>query len=142
MNTERLYEILKETTMQLRKGEVVEGTSIYMMPHESEAPDNIVKVDCHFVVIGVDKEKAEQHKTELIGILDTYPEPERLAGGPSYIEVGAVIGDQGATFQLYALGEVLGLWKVITPELLGVNETTADQMAGMGMIMISGYKKD
>lgn len=160
MDTNRLYEILAETTVQLRKGEVVEGTpalvdalrtgdtdkplpggvvEIYAMPHENEARNGIEKVDCEFLVIGVDKAKAEARKVELIALLKTYPNPERLAEGPSYIEVGAVIGDQGAAFQLFALGKVLGLWSVITPKTLGFKGEEARVMAGNGWVMMSGF---
>jgi len=149
MNVDRLYEILNETTVQLRKkGEVVTEedlpnvrvTTIDMMPHESEAKSGIEKVDLEFLVIGVDKAGAEKHKAELISILKTYPQPDRLAGGPSYIEVGAEIGDQGAAFQLFALGKVLGLWGVITPATLGFKGKEARDMAGSGFVMISGFK--
>ena len=164
MNLDRLYEILRETTIQLRKGAEIEGdpalvkaikdfkgsddldklpggvAEVYAMPHESEAKDGIVKVDCHFIVVGVDKAKAEKHRDELVAILKTYPMPDRLADGPSYIEVGGEIGDQGAAFQLFALGEVLGLWQVITPEKLGITGPEARQMAGMGFVMMSGFK--
>ena len=123
MNLDRLYRILRETTAQFRKGEEIEGdpqlvdavknfkegdnidrlpggsVHIYAMPHESQAKDGIEKVDLHFIVVGVDRAKAEQYKDELVAILKTYPQPERLAGGPSYIasyiEVGGEIGDQG-----------------------------------------------
>ena len=164
MNLDRLYQILRETTAQLRKGEEIEGdpqlvdavknfkkgdnvnklpggsVHIYAMPHESQAKDGIEKVDLHFIVVGVDRAKAEQYKDELVAILKTYPQPERLAGGPSYIEVGGEIGDQGAAFQLFALGKVLGLWDVITPEKLGITGPEANQMAGMGFVMMSGFK--
>ncbi len=163
MNLKRLYEILRATTVQLRKGEEIEGdpelvkavknlkegddasklpggsVHIYAMPHESQVKSSIEKVDCHFITVGVDKAKAEQYKDELIAILKTYPQPERLAGGPSYIEVGAVIGDQGAAFMLFALGKVLGLWDVITPEKLGITGPPADQLAGSGLVMMSGF---
>jgi hypothetical protein len=163
MDIERLYEILAKTTVQLRKGEELEGTpelveavkamgpddklddlpggilEVYAMPHESEAPDNLVKVDCHFITIGVDRKKAEQHRDELVRILADYPNPEELAGGPSYIAVGGAIGDQGAAFQLFALGEALGLWKVITPKRLGIEGPEAQAMAGMGFVMMSGF---
>ena len=151
MNLDRLYEILNETTIQLRKGEEIEQrhsgslqvTKVYAMPPESEAEGNhLEKVDCHFIVVGVDKAKADSYKDEFISILRTYPEPERLAGGPSYIEVGGIIGDQGASFQFFALGQVLGLWKVITPKLLGITGEEADRMAGMGFVMMSGYRLD
>lgn len=164
MNLDRLYQILRDTTVQLRKGEKIEGdpklveavknfkegddasklpggsVHIYAMPHESQAKNGIEKVDCHFIMVGVNKAKAEQYKNELVAILKTYPQPKRLAGGPSYIEVGAEIGDQGAAFQLFALGKVLGLWDVITPEKLGITGPAARQLAGSGMVMISGFK--
>ncbi len=148
MNITRLHEILNDTTVQLRKGEEVEKrsangievTEVYAMPHVDDALPEIEKVDLEFLVIGVNKAKAEAHKAELIEIMDTYPNPERLAGGPSYIEVGAEIGDQGAAFQLFALGKVLGLWGVITPASLGITGDQAVQMAGSGYIMMSGYK--
>ena len=163
MDLDRLYEILQATTLQLRKGKEIEGdpkfvdaiknfkegddidklpgssADIYLMPHESQAKNDVEKVDLHFLVIGVDKKMAETIKDELIAILKTYPQPERLAGGPSYIEVGAEIGDQGAAFQLFALGKVLGLWNIITPESLGITGPEADEFAGRGFIMMSGF---
>ena len=148
MNLTRLYEILSETTSEYRKGpevtkeitENLEVTHVYAMPPLEEAPETDVMVDVHFMQIAVNKDKAEKVRNELNEILDTYPDPERLRGGPSYIEVGAVIGDQGAAFKLFALGEVLGMWKVITPASLGMTGAIADQMAGGGMVMISGRK--
>jgi hypothetical protein len=158
MNLDRLYKILGECTMQLRKGEEIEGTpelveqikrgeeptvggmaEIYAMPHVSEARPDIEKVDVEFVVIGVDKAKAEEYRAEFISILKQWPNPERLAAGPSYIEVGGEIGDQGAAFQMFALGKVLKLWDVITPKMLGATGEQARQMAGMGYVMMSGF---
>lgn len=149
MDLNKLREILKETTIQLRKGEAVEErqsgrvqvVEIFNMPHESEV-NNIEKIDCHFITIGVHKDIAEQYRDELNEILKTYPSPERLAGGPSYIEVGGVIGDQGTALQLFALGQVLNLWKIITPKTLGFSGKEANALAGQGMVMISGFKVD
>ncbi len=159
LDIDKLYRILVETTCQLRKGDEIEGTpelvdaikrgdedlpggvaEIYAMPHEREALAGIEKVDCEFVVIGVDKAKAEERRGELMEILNSYPQPERLAGGPSYIEVGAEIGDQVAAFQLFALGKALGLWSVITPATMGITGPEARQMAGSGFVMIGGYR--
>ncbi|HWY36869.1 MAG TPA: hypothetical protein VNX68_19650 [Nitrosopumilaceae archaeon] len=151
MDLARLYEILSETTTQLRKGPriqerdvgVLHVVEIYDMPHEDDVVDDFVeKIDCFFLTIGVRKKEAEARKDELTAILDSYPKPDRLAEGPSYIEVGAVIGDQAAAFSLFALGQVLGLWKVITPGVLGIkNPTIARELAGLGFVLISGYKK-
>jgi hypothetical protein len=162
MNLNRLYEILNETTIQLRKGEVIHGdkplvdaikagvesdklpggvVTFDMMPTVAEAADGLEKVDLEFLVIGVHKAKAEQHRAELIGLLNTYPNPDSLASGPSYITVGGEIGDQGAAFQLFALGKVLGLWEVITPGSCGMTGAEAQQAAGSGFIMMTGYKQ-
>jgi len=148
MNIKRLHEILGETTCQLRKGAEVEHrqvgsvavTEVWAMPHESEASAQLEKVDMCLLTIGVDKAQAEKHKEELISLLRDYPQPTDLASGPSYITVGAVIGDQGAAFQLFALGKVLGLWDVITPATVGLTGVKAREIAGNGFIMMSGYK--
>lgn len=154
MDTKRLYEILDETTTQLRKGEEIEERKeggvhvleVYAMPHESEAKEGIEKVDCHFIVVGVDKAKAKKIKEELVGILADWPleawgvPVPKLQDGPSYTHAGGVIGNQGKAFQLFALGQVLGLWKVITPESLGITGDQANQMAGSGFVMINGYR--
>jgi len=149
MDLDRLYDILRATTVQLRKGAEIERervghldvTHVWAMPHESEAQPHVEKVDCELLVIGVDRARAEPLKAELQTILDDYPAPERLAGGPSYIELGAAIGDQGAAFQLFALGQVLGLWKVITPTMFGITGAEAKTLAGQGFVMISGYRR-
>lgn len=133
MNLNRLYAILGETTRQLRKGAEI--------AHESEI-GNMTPVDMVFVTIGVDTAKAEKHRAELVEILGTYPDPERLAGGPSYIEVGGVIGDQGAAFCLFALGQTLGLWEIITPATFGLTGDEARQAAGSGFIVITGFRRE
>lgn len=146
-DVERLYELLVATTQQFRKSEAVtrevrdglDVTEIYDMPHEADA-DGLQVVDCHFITVGVKQGEAEQIKAELLELLRQYPQPERLAGGPSYIELGAILGDQGAAFSLFALGSVLGLWEVITPKTMGMEGPEADQMAGAGFVMISGFK--
>lgn len=147
MNIQRLYEILSDSTCQLRKGEsVVEKSQgaldvveIFDMPSVHDAKPELEKVDMEFLVIGVDRAKAETYRGELIEILKAYPNPEQLKGGPSYIEVGGEIGDQGAAFQLFALGKTLGLWDVITPSRLGLTGVAAINAAGSGYIMMTGY---
>lgn len=161
MDLTKLYALLRETTVQLRKGEMFEGDrhlldqakegveperglqgsgvlEVYAMPPVSAAPD-LEKVDCEFIVVGVDKAKAEARRDDFVDLLRRYPQPDRLAAGPSYIEVGGVIGDQGAAFCLFALGQVLGLWKVITPAQFGLTGEEARRAAGSGFVMITGW---
>jgi hypothetical protein len=145
MNLDRLYKILAATTIQLRKGpSIIESpgvTEIFAMPHVDEMPAGFEPVDMEFLTIGVDRAAAERNKSELVSILETYP-AGRLASGPSYIEVGGEIGDQGAAFQLFALGKTLGLWDVVTPTTLGFEGAEAREMAGRGLIMTTGFNLD
>jgi len=167
MDKRALYKILQETTAIFRKGEVVHGdaelveainaaqasgrpfdpdnlpggtVTIDMMPPISAAADGLTMIDVEFMVVGVEPAAAERNRAALTALLDTYPEPERLAGGPSYIEIGAVIGSQEMAFRLFALGGVLKLWEVITPQRLGIHGEDASKLAGRGFIMMSGYR--
>lgn len=62
---------------------------------------------------------------------------DRLKVGPSYIELGAWIGDQGLALSLMGLGKILGLWEVITPADLGVTGEKASEMMGLGFVLIA-----
>jgi hypothetical protein len=149
---EELYDILNSTTVQLRKGEPIIAAehnginviTINAMPHvdEAEMDDTITVIDMELLAIGVDRIAAQDVKDDLIAILDAWPDPDQLASGPSFIAVGAVIGDQGLAFQLFALGEVLELWKVVTPTTMGLSGEKATAAAGLGYVMITGYRKE
>jgi hypothetical protein len=162
-SNKKLFDILADCCGQFRKGPVYQGSphlveqmerglaegeelqgggvlEVYDMPPTNAIPEECEVVDMHFVAVAVNKAKAERHRAELIALLDAYPEPEQLAGGPSYIHVGGVIGDQGLAFELFALGKVLGLWSVITPATFGMTGMEADRAAGAGYIMCSGYR--
>ena len=146
MDINEVYRIVQDCTVATRHEDqpVVEekggATHIYAMPNETDLAPDVEKVDVHFFVVGVVREKAESNRAGLVAQLDTSPDPDRLAGGPSYIEVGGVLGDQQTALQLFGLGQVLGLWKVITPKTMGITGAEADEMAGMGFVMVSGYR--
>lgn len=147
-DSEGLSQIIRGVTTEFRKGEEVteinvggvRRVDVYAMPHESEAPEDLERIDVHFMTVGVSKEGAERERDRLAGILNSYPNPDSLASGPSYIDVGATLGSQDAALRLFALGEVLGMWEVITPERLGFTGHEAVELAGAGMVMTSGYK--
>jgi hypothetical protein len=144
MNLERLHEILKETTVQLRKGPMVaeEGmvTTVMAMPHVDEAGPELEVIDLVLLAIGVHREKAAEHRAELDTILASYKHPE-LIREVSYIEMGAIIGSQGAAFQLFALGKVLGFWQILTPLMFGATGRAAEMIAAQGMITIHNLKR-
>ena len=61
----------------------------------------------------------------------------------SYISIGGVLGDQGLALMMIGLGEILGLWDVLTPQkvLPGFDKSVYDQMMGMGLISASISKE-
>jgi hypothetical protein len=167
MNTERLYELIRDCSVQCRTGPAVtvngeEATDeqkqalndgdfkslgggvveMFAMPHVSEVqkgrPD-MTSVDMVFIDIAVDETKAKKHRDEIVSILNEYPDMERLKGGPSYIELGATVGDQGLALQLMAVGSVLGLWDIISGKTMGMTDEQARDAAGVGFLLISGY---
>jgi hypothetical protein len=144
---EKLVEILRATTFCFRKGDVVtEKTvnglhvvTIDAFPGREDIPVDLEVHDCYFLDVGVDVAEAEKRRAEFLEILDNWP--GGLDGGPSYITVGADIGDQTMAFQMFALGEALKLWEIVTPIKLRFEPgPAADLAAGSGYIMITGYR--
>jgi hypothetical protein len=58
----------------------------------------------------------------------------------SYIELGAWIGDQGTALTLMGLGQLLGLWQIITPNIFPIPKELKDMLAGQGFLSIIGPK--
>ena len=149
MQTERLRQLVADCSAQFRKGEEVVDAStdslrvthVFDMPPVSDA-ENLRKVDVHFVVIGVDTARAEESREEIKNIILANSDELQIKEGPSYISTGAVLGDQGFALQLYGVGAVLGFWKIITPETLGLSDGLADAAAGNGYIMVDGFDPD
>ena len=103
---------------------------------DREAPAHSVNV--HFFWVSARNNPTKEELKALL--LAQYPNPDRLKDGPSYIEIGGVLGDQGLALLLIGLGQLVGLWKAITPEVLGMSGPMAQQMAGSGFVMMSGVQ--
>jgi hypothetical protein len=136
--------LLEETTTVFRKGEtVVEetsgATSVYGYDPQEDAPEGLVMVDVHFITVGVKLPIPEGGAERLAGYLATFPDPEALRGGPSYITLGGFIGSQEYAFRFMALGKALGLWEIITPETMGMEGAAADRAAGAGFVLMTGW---
>jgi hypothetical protein len=143
----KLIDLINELTEMTRKGPAVverdagpvHVTEVFAMPHENAAAPDAIKVDVHFATVVVDP-IAKQRRGEVIAAIESSGiDIARLRDGPSYIEIGAALGDQGLALRLFGLGEVAGLWRVITPARFGLTGNDADSAAGNGYIMVSGY---
>lgn len=76
------------------------------------------------------KELIRQHKGEFCDI-------DILNGDEhGYIDVGGWIGDQQLALRLMGLGQLVGLWDILTSHALPVPDELKQQMAGMGMVCI------
>jgi len=62
----------------------------------------------------------------------------------SYLQIGGDIGDQGLALMTMGLGELLGIWNLLTPENMMpfVNERLKMEIAGLGYITIKAKKED
>lgn len=115
-----------------------------LLGKEEQAQDHEVLVDLGLALVAVHRERVEAIREELLTLLRQFPRlnPGHLPAfgeGPSYIEVGAILGDQRTALALFAIGEALGFWQVVTPKkMLGdlVDDELAREMMGFGYITI------
>jgi hypothetical protein len=151
MDSERLYQMLEDSTEVFRKGKEVQvrksggvkAMEVFGYPHINEAPsgDEYERVDMIFIDVLVDKKKATGYAEDLKDILSEYPQPERLAGGPCYIELAPACGlEQEGALRLMALGKTLGLWEIMSGKIAGMDDEQTLELARSGFLMISGYK--
>lgn len=143
------------STIVYRKGDVVShqhlsNLDVVTVDNFPALPDGLRSVvDCHFVYVGFTEGLAvRSHRQFYDKILEAehgaYAEmtKETWAQGPSYITIGAWIGDQTTAFRFMACVQAHGLAKVIIPATLGItDETAANNMAGGGFVMLSGLKE-
>jgi hypothetical protein len=54
----------------------------------------------------------------------------------NYMELGAWIGDQGLAMMYMALGVNLGIFRLLSPAMLGLDGPHAMQMAQMGLLSV------
>ena len=120
-----------------QRGECQCGSCCDKLPNR-EAPTHSADV-CFFWV----STKEDPTKEALLALLEKYyPEMDRLRMGPSYIEIGAALGSQQVALLLLGLGELVGLWEVISPKTFGITDPQkAQELAGWGFVMCSGVKK-
>lgn len=150
---EAVLDYVRASTTVFRKGEVVsrqitegglEVITIDAFPALPEGARTVV--DCHFVTIGFTEHLASLSHREFFEAVLAAREGafanmnlSDWAGGPSYIAVGAWIGDQTDAFRFMACVQAHGLGTVITPARLHITDPEqANLMAGAGYIMLSG----
>lgn len=148
MNKARLMEVLNATTCLISKGAKTQlkmpGVPILLWGLLLSASDTetqkLQQIDCHFVTVGVNPQRAEQHRRDFMSILEEFPSAKKLYDGPSYKHVADVVGDEMTALRIFGLGQTLGLWEVVLPSQLGVDPELVDEAAELGMILTTGYE--
>ena len=96
-------------------------------------------------------EKVHEHAAEMTELLKAWPSESwgqpvpPLGEEINYLTAGGVLGDQGQAFMLFAFGKALGWWGIMDPHtMLGLDydDPMGQQMAGMGMVAIMGYRPE
>lgn len=116
-------------------------------PRTAADPEKEVLVDLCFVTVGVKEATAKKKKKAFIKALDDGHGAETnvsLGEGPSYLHLGADLGDQGFALRFMALGSVLGLWNIFSPMAYGQANGTIQLVelqnaARNGALHIVGY---
>jgi len=143
-----LREFVQQATVVYRHGDVVKfAGDVVSIDAFPESPRETV-VDCHFIDVGFTDAVSTRTAREFYALVADAEigefgsiSMERLAAGPSYIEIGGWVGDQTLAFQFMALCEYYHLSKVITPNSLGITgQPLADSLAGSGYVMLAGFK--
>lgn len=152
MNTSELARIARDTTTVYRKGEVVnehpvtDGVTVVEInnyPHADTAQRELV--DMVFVEIGIDLPKAQAQRSAIVAAFGDYIGPEsglNYREGPSYLHIGADLGDQETALRLMALCSVLHIGRLMTPMHIGAEGRMAQDLAGRGFLYLTSIGAD
>jgi hypothetical protein len=148
-----LCRFITDATIAYRKGAEVTTThvgdlEVITVDGYPETPSRGQPIDVHFLNIGF-TEAAAIDPAEFAKMIHeardgVYCELsiDDLAGGPSYITLGAWLGSQDLALRFIALGAHLGLWSAVTPAAVGIEGEAADRIAGNGFVMSSGLARE
>jgi hypothetical protein len=151
-----LGQLLIHETIVYRKGaEVTErevgGVKVVEVFGYPQTPSRGELVDVHFVNVGFTERAADREGLRSVvaaacaevGHNDVTVSEHVLAEGPSYILLGAWLGDQELALRFLALAYHYGCAPPpITPASMGLSGPTADELAGRGYVMLGGWKSE
>lgn len=106
-------------------------------PEEGASPEDYDVIDVHFFIVWVHKGAAPEVQSVIRDYVMKHCPAETLAGGPSYITLGADVGDQSRALRIMAFGASAGWWDLITPKTLRIVGEQADRLAGSGFVMVT-----
>lgn len=150
MNVIKLKNLLNNTTAVLSNGALTDSYLLELgvpevllknIPPKEEYVEepHLELVNCYLLSVAVSKFRAEEIRREFLDALDTGDSPDVLSTGPSYKHLVPLLGDAMSVLQLFAVGQCLQLWQVLTPEDFNIEPEARDAAALLGMVNITGY---
>lgn len=119
----------------------------HVVIHRPEGQVIARKADCAYVdvylfTVEVPLAALAAFRDDFIELVRAHPWHAQFRSGINYVDAAGPDGFTGQAQALiaFALGQMLGLWQVVTPLLLGTPEPAAGQQARGGFITITGYK--
>ena len=97
-------------------------------------------MDCYLLRLEVEKTVLEAFRETFTTWVKTYPDRAGLEANLGYLEAAPFFGDFGRSLAAFGIGQLLGLWRVITPRDQGVEEPRAGQMARGGHILLTDVR--
>lgn len=135
-------------TTAYRRGAAVEsetiegGMEVVTIDAYDPAPTGDGLVDVHFLLVKVTDGDPDRSRDVLDAALAagrgefTSMTERELADGPSYITLGAWLGDPEVALRFIALGAHHGWWTALTPATLGITDPErAEPLARAGYVM-------
>ena len=107
-------------------------------PEEHQPKGHTVDMEFFKVALNLNGDTVEE-VTEKLQQIVSEDYPQWLDGTEhGYMEIGGDIGDQGKALCLMGIGNLLGIWELLTPSSLlpDMPEDLRKMMAGQGMISI------
>jgi len=139
--------IVQEQCTPLRLGEEVTtdsggATHLWFMPHIDEEPGyEHDKIHVSFFAVAINKKLCDQTREDFVKLVEQASDSWR--DGPNYLQIGAAIGSQEYALSFIALGRYYGLWNILSPQTMGIDDPTlAEKMAGLGMINPQGWSPE
>lgn len=133
-------ELIKYITEHTIRGDCTCGKCADASPNPKESQPRGHTADVQFFKVSL---KNSPSKDDLLVLIRNHKgefnDIDILDGSEhNYIEMGGWVGDQGLALTLMGMGELLGIWKLLTPNNLvpSLAEEAKMRMAGMGLVSI------
>lgn len=120
LSVKKMSELIKYIVEHAVRGACMCGECVDTQPNPEECQPRGHTVDMQFFKVSL---RNNPSKDDLLALIKSHKgefnEVDLLDGNEhNYIEIGGWIGDQGLALTLMGMGELLGIWELLTPNSL------------------------